>query len=406
MKTGLIGAKLTHSFSPRIHQALGDNTYTLYEVPQDQLALFLTTTEASGLNVTIPYKETVIPFLASITSQAKRIGSVNTIWKDQSGNWHGDNTDYFGFKTLIENAPFSVYGKRCLILGAGGTAKTVRTVLEDLGALEIRTMTRQGPLTFEDLPSQTDIQILINTTPVGMYPNCPSQIVNLKPLISLKAVFDVIYNPLQTKLIFDAREQGYYADSGLTMLVAQAMAAHERFFPNEQTIASCEDIVFKLTREIKNIVLIGMPGVGKSTIGQHIATRLNRSFIDLDEVFAKQWGPPGDYILTHGEDAFRTLETDLAYTYGKEHSLVISCGGGIVTRPENELALRQNGLIFHLYRPLEELATEGRPLSKSGLALENLWKLRQPLYDQFADVTIANNNLLTSVQKITDHFQS
>lgn len=405
MTTGLLGAKLGHSFSPRIHAELGNADYELFEVQEAELAAFLSRPDLQALNVTIPYKEKVIPFLNTLTPQARAIGAVNTLVRQKDGSWLGDNTDYDGVCTLLDAAGIDVSGRKCLILGGGGTAKTVHTVLHDRKAREILHIVRHDGIPYSALPLHKDADILINTTPVGMHPNCPARLVDLDLFDALEGVCDVIYNPLRSQLLLDAAERGIPAAGGLIMLVAQAVAADARFFAKAVDFSQVTAITKTLQCEQENIVLIGMPGVGKTTVGKHLANMLKRPFIDLDDAFDKRWGDTADFIRTHGEAAFRKKESTLALEAGRRHGHIIACGGGIVTVPENEAALKQNGRIYRLTRDLTSLATHGRPLSDGGPEqLKKLYTERRAAYERFADVTVENTTSKKAAAIIKEDF--
>lgn len=404
MLTGLLGEKLGHSYSPAIHAMLGNDKYQLFEVAPDDLAAFLDRPDLAALNVTIPYKERVRPYLAGESPTAQAIGAVNTLVRQADGRWIGHNTDFDGLAYLLDALAGEVAGKKCLILGGGGTAKTAHAVLAARGAGEILPIVRHDGIDYEDLPAHRDARWIINTTPVGMYPQAPAGLVHPADFPQLEGILDVIYNPLRTALVYEAQKLGIPALGGLAMLVAQAVYAHGYFTGQAPPVDQVAAIYQRLRTERENIVLIGMPGVGKTTLGQALAADLDRPFVDLDAAFAAIHGPAGDYIRSHGEGAFRRLESDLARQVGQESGQVIACGGGIVTRPENDLLLRQNGRVYHLTRPLADLATDGRPLSQGGRALSRLWADRQALYEAFADRTLSCTNLTAALTAIKEDF--
>ncbi|MFM9413672.1 shikimate kinase [Peptococcus simiae] len=404
MLTGLLGEKLGHSYSPAIHAMLGNDNYQLFEVAPDDLATFLSRPDLDALNVTIPYKEAVRPYLAEESPAARAIGAVNSLVRNADGRWMGHNTDFDGLAYLLDALAGDVAGKKCLILGGGGTAKTAHAVLADRGAGEILHIVRHDGISYADLPAHRDARWIINTTPVGMYPQAPAGLVHPADFPQLEGVLDVIYNPLRTALVYEAQRLGIPALGGLAMLVAQAVYAHGYFTGQAPLVDQVATIYQRLRAERENIILIGMPGVGKTSLGQALAADLGRPFVDLDAAFAQAHGPAGDYIRSHGEAAFRRLETDLARQVGQESGQVIACGGGIVTRSENDLLLRQNGRVYHLTRPLADLATDDRPLSQGGRALDRLWANRQALYEAFADRTLSCTDFTAALTAIKEDF--
>lgn len=383
---GLLGEKLGHSYSPDIHAVLGDYPYRLFEKAVEEVPAFLASDEFEAINVTIPYKKTVLPYLSEISPEAQKIGSVNTITRIPGG-LRGDNTDYYGFSFLLDQANLCVGGKKCLILGSGGASVTARAVVRDRGGIPV-VISRSGEDNYTNLHRHADAAILINTTPVGMYPNNGHAPLSLEKFPHLCGVVDMIYNPCRTALILEAEQRGIPAVSGLGMLVAQAKRANERFFARPLP----DDVVNRVLRKIRqgkeNIILIGMPGCGKSTAGQKLAEISGRKFFDTDDEVCRIAGKsPAEIIRTEGEDAFRQLEHRAVCAIGKESGCVIATGGGIVTRAENYPPLHQNGSIVFLTRPLGELSTENRPLSaRDGVA--RLYETRLPLYNAWADACV------------------
>ncbi|MBE7017721.1 MAG: shikimate kinase [Ruminococcaceae bacterium] len=387
LKCGLLGEKLGHSFSPRIHKALADYSYALCEVDRGALKSFLEFTELDGMNVTIPYKKTVMGYCASLSPRAEAIGSVNTLVRMPYG-WHGDNTDYAGFCYMCDSIALEVKGKKAVIFGSGGASLTVRKVLEDKGAAEIVVVSRSGENNYQNLNLHADAQIVVNTTPLGMYPNTGVAAAGLENFPCCEAVLDIVYNPARTALLMDAESRGIKCRNGLGMLVAQAYAAAELFLNKRLDPAIIEDIVADIEKETRNIVLVGMPGSGKSAKGALLAKKLGRSFVDTDEYFTEFHGiSPAEVIKTRGEAEMRAMETEVLAQLGKKSGLVISTGGGCVTREENYPLLHQNSVIVWVKRPLAELPTEGRPLSQSCGVME-LYQRRAGLYKRFADVEI------------------
>ena len=399
-KLGLIGEKLGHSFSPAIHTKLGTPDYSLFELKPEELETFLERGDFDGLNVTIPYKKAVIPYCAELTEQAKRIGSVNTIIRRADGTLLGHNTDYDGFLYMIRSSGVEVQGKKCLILGTGGASLTVRTVLEDLSAGEIVFISRTGENNYQNLDRHADARIIVNTTPVGMYPRSGEAPLNVRAFPALEGVFDLIYNPARTRLMLDAEQLGIPAVNGLGMLVAQAKAASERFRDISIPDHVVEDITREIEKQTKNLILVGMPGCGKSTIGRKLAARLDRPLVDTDEEIVKRIGCTiPEYFASHGEEEFRKREHEVLRDFSSRSGQVIATGGGIVTRPENMDPLRENSMVVFLRREIEKLPTRGRPISQSS-DLHELYEKRRPLYEAAADVTVDNIRPEQTVEEI------
>lgn len=387
LKCGLLGEKLGHSFSPRIHNALADYDYGLYEVEPGNLELFLQTTKLDGMNVTIPYKKAVIRSCASLSPEAEAIGSVNTLVRMPYG-WHGDNTDYAGFCWMCDSIGAEIAGKKCLVFGSGGASLTVRKVLADRGAREVVVISRSGENNYENLHLHADAEIVVNTTPLGMYPNTGAAAASLEHFPLCEAVLDLVYNPARTALLMDAEARGIKCCNGLGMLVAQAHRAAEIFINRRLEPSLIEKIRDNIARETGNIILVGMPGSGKSHKGKLLAERLGREFVDADEFFTGYHGvSPAGVITSQGEKAMRAMETEVLGELGKRSGLVIATGGGCVTREENYPLLHQNGTIVWVKRPLAELPTNGRPISQS-CGVQELYARRAALYERFADFSI------------------
>lgn len=383
-KTGLIGRKLGHSFSPEIHSFLADYEYKLYEMEENEVGSFLKDCPLDAMNVTIPYKKTVMPFLTVISEKAERIGSVNTIVKRPDG-LYGYNTDYFGFSYMLNKCGVEVKGKKVLILGSGGASVTVNAVLTDLQAREIVVISREGENNYENIEKHSDADIIINTTPVGMYPDNGKSPVELSIFRSLTGVLDLIYNPAETRLLYDAKNLGIPYINGLSMLVAQGKKAAEIFTGKEIPDGEIEKIMSSIEEKTKNIVLIGMPGAGKSTAGKLLAEKLGRKFVDTDDIIKEKAGMPIPEIFSlYGEEKFREIEAEAAREAGKMSGLVIATGGGIVTRKENRYPLKQNSNVVWLKRDLSLLPLDGRPVSQQN-SITELYKKRAPLYEDFAD---------------------
>jgi len=393
---GLLGEKLGHSYSPVIHERLGGYEYPLYEISPCDLDAFMTEKKFDGVNVTIPYKQAVMRYCASLSAEANSIGSVNTIIKDKDGLLHGYNTDCHGFRVMLQRGNIDPEGKKILVLGGGGSSKTVIYVLSELGAREIITISRKGENNYTNISRHYDVQIIVNTTPVGMYPGNGESPVHLDEFKQLEGAADLIYNPMRTKLLLDAERLGIPRVNGLAMLVCQAEAASRLFlgmdFSGNDGEAERSQLTDKIINAVisrtRNIALIGMPGCGKSTIGKQLAKTLNRPLADIDELIASCAEKNIPRIFAEdGEETFRGIETRVLGEQAARSGIVIATGGGIVTRPENFNLLRQNSLIIYLKRGLNELTVSGRPLSGS-VGIETLAKQRLPLYESWSDCII------------------
>ena len=393
-RCGLIGERLGHSFSPAIHGMLSDYEYKLYELSPEQVGPFLEAKAYDGLNVTIPYKKTVIPYCDELTDAARSIGSVNTIVKRPDGTLLGHNTDYDGFLWLLKNAGAKVEGKKAVVLGTGGASVTVQAALRDLGAAQVVVVSRSGGDNYENIARHADAKILVNATPVGMYPKTGVSPVDLDVFTALEGVFDVIYNPAKTRLLLEAEKRGIPCANGLGMLVAQAKAAAERFTGKLIDDEKVYTIRAELQRSTRNILLIGMPGSGKSTVGAALAEKLGRKLVDADALIVEKAGCTIPEIFEKdGEEGFRRIEHEVLCEISKESGLVIATGGGVVTRPENMDPMRQNSLIVWLLRDLNKLPRDGRPLSQKN-SLAEMFKVREPLYRAAADCIADNNGSL------------
>lgn len=389
---GLIGETLKHSWSVPIHRALGCDSYRLYELKPEELGDFLNQNQIGGLNVTIPYKKAVIPYCASLDPYAESIGSVNTLVPDSEGQLHGYNTDALGLSYIAKRSGISFRNAKVIILGSGGTSLTARAVARTEGAREIIIVSRSGENNYENISHHADADILINTTPVGMYPRNGECLVDLKAFPALRGVLDVVYNPARTALLLHAEGLGIPHSDGLPMLVAQAVAAEEKFFDRKIKDSEIERITAMLRRDMTNIVLIGMPGSGKSTIGAKLAAKTGREMIDIDAEIVKSAGCSIPEIFSRsGEAEFRKLESEEVRKAGKETGKIIMTGGGVITRAENYAPLHQNGRIYQLERDLSKLPIDGRPISQKTSA-EELYQKRAPLYQTFRDVCIDNNS--------------
>ena len=396
---GLLGRKLGHSFSPQIHRQIGEAAgrtydYVLFEKEPGELEAFIKGGEWEGLNVTVPYKEDVIPFLDELSGEAAAIGAVNTIVR-KDGKLIGYNTDYYGFMHTLDINGVRVEGAKCLVLGAGGASKAVTAVLNDMDAGQVVVMSRKGDVTFADIADHKDADILINTTPVGMYPDTGKSLVYPGTFTKLKWVVDLIYNPLRTNLLCQAKKSLIEPISGLQMLVSQAVYSYMLF--TDRVIEDRDEITEKIAGEMRsekqNILLIGMPGTGKTTVGTVLADMLGRELFDTDEmIIARDGRPIPEIFADDGDEYFRDLESAATSELSQKTGVVISAGGGIITREENYYALAENSFIVFLNRDLTLLPTEGRPLSQSQ-PLERLYQARLPLYRSWCDAEVDMNGL-------------
>lgn len=409
---GLLGRKLGHSWSVPIHQALGCKDYRLIELEPEALEGFLRREDIGGLNVTIPYKRDVMRLCDVIDPAAEAIGSVNTLVRRDGRLW-GYNTDIDGFLYMLRRADISLKGKKVVILGSGGASLTAQAAARQEGAREITVVSRTGPDNYENLPERrADAQVLINTTPVGMWPDMEGQPVDLKLLRRVTAVADVIYNPWRTSLLLQIDDlwrewddycvigvppaecgapHVYHESGGLPMLVQQAKRAEELFFDRPIPDGETEKIIAQLWQNQTNIVLVGMPGSGKTTVGRALARLSGKPFVDLDEELVRRTGRPIPKIFAQeGEAAFRDLESRILAETCAGSGQVIATGGGAVLREENRRAMRRTGRVYCLRRRLEDLPTEGRPLSQAG-KLEEMARVRRPLYDAASDMSIENH---------------
>ena len=393
MKYGCIGEHLAHSFSKEIHSLLADYEYELCEIPRGELCAFMEKRDFLAINVTIPYKEAVIPHLHYIDPRAEKIGAVNTV-VNRDGLLYGYNTDFFGMESLIKYLGLDLEGKKVIILGTGGTSKTASAVASSLGAKTVMRVSRSGrecSMTYEELyEKHSDTDVIINTTPSGMFPNIYDKPVDVSRFSRLSGVVDVVYNPLSTPLVLSARERGIPADGGLFMLVAQAVRASEIFLDKSYPDGVLEQIYATIRSKKENAVLIGMPASGKSTVGKLLAERLGRELIDTDALIVERAGMEiKEIFATRGEAEFRRLESEVIKEVAARSSVIIATGGGAVLFEDNVKALRENGRLFFLDRPPQLLVpTSSRPLSSDRASIEKRYRERYPIYTSIADVRI------------------
>lgn len=412
MRYGCIGERLKHSFSKEIHNALCDYEYEIREIPKDGLDAFMRETDFLGINVTIPYKELVIPYLDFIDEHAKKIGAVNTIVK-RNGRLFGYNTDFLGMTALIRRIGIDIKDKKVAILGTGGTSKTAQAVAEALSASEILVVSRSsgdGHIDYEELKREhSDVEVIINTTPLGMFPNNYTKPVELSDFTNLVGVVDAVYNPLRTCLVSEAIERGIPSLGGLYMLVSQAVLASEIFLDKKYPSDVCDSVFNRILREKENIVLIGMPASGKSTVSEILRSLLGREKRDTDEMIVEREGVSIPEIFKeHGETHFRAVEHEVALEASKLSSAIIATGGGIILDPENVKALKQNGRVYFIDRPLSALVpTDDRPLSSDRASIEKRYAERYELYRASADVIIdADCDAESVAKKILEDFQN
>ena len=408
MKFGLLGRTLGHSFSPRIHSALGNTNYELFEREPSQLQEFFADPELQGINITIPYKVNALEACDVVDPRAERIGCVNTMVR-KDGKWHGYNTDYDGFVFTLQHAGIDVSGKECIILGDGASSATVHVALEDLGAKNIVHLSRKTAPFYGDAPNYYETaQIIINCTPIGMYPHNPANLIDITQFSKLEGVVDLIYNPRRTILLLQAEMMEIPHCDGLPFLVAQGVEAANHFQGESFGTKEIEQILRDMRREKENIILIGMPGVGKTTVGKALGEEMGHTCVDVDHELEKEIGNISTYITEQGEAAFREKEAEMIAKFGTQTGLIISTGGGCVTVPKNFAHLRQNGRIYQLTQPVENLSTSGRVLSSGGIErLRELEATRTPMYESFAQCIVEHNrNAPETVSAILEDFEA
>lgn len=396
---GLLGEGLTHSYSPQVHGMLGGYDFALFDVPERDLDEFMEAKRFKGLSVTMPYKKSVMPYCDEISDCAKKCGCVNTIVVQEDGRLFGDNTDYAGFKYTVEKSGIDIKDAKVIIMGTGGASGTVINVLCDLGAGEIINISRRGDNNYENIKRHADAEIIVNATPVGMFPEAGKSLVNLEDFPSCRAVFDIIYNPLKTKLMLDAERLGIPAFGGIDMLVRQAAEACRIFTGREVPDEKTEEVLQKLRYELENVVLIGMPGCGKTSVGRELAQRLGKDFADVDERIKESTGRTPEQLITEeGLAVFRQIETDVLSEIVRsgKGGCIISAGGGIVERDINRELLRENGKVIYLKRSLDQLPIENRPVSQA-VDLKELYERRHSKYELWSDIIIENNSVHETV---------
>lgn len=388
---GLLGEKLSHTYSPEIHTELGDYEYNVYEKTEEELEDFFANGDWDGINVTIPYKKTVMKYCDELSSVARVIGSVNTIVRREDGTLYGDNTDAYGFELLIEMLNVQVSGSKALVLGSGGASLTAVYTLRKLRARSVIVISRTGENNYDNISRHYDADLIINTTPVGMYPDMNRSPLDLSPFKELKGVIDIIYNPARTNLIMQAESLGVPCIGGIRMLVGQAAKSAELFDNVETTRRRVNNIASELTRRKMNIVLVGMPGSGKTRIARSLAQNLGWPMLDTDEMIIQRTGrSPSDIIINDGEPAFRDIEMEIIEDTALTANCIISTGGGCVTRSENYYPLHRNSLVVWIRRDLALLSTEDRPLSQTA-DISFMYQKRYPMYEYFSDMIVENN---------------
>lgn len=404
MEYGCIGEHLSHSFSKEIHNALTDYDYKIQEIERENLEAFFINRDFKAINVTIPYKQVIIPFLDEISDEARKINAVNTV-VNRNGKLYGYNTDFYGLKALIERKGFSLKDKKVLILGSGGTSNTAAAVAEFMEATEIFKVSREGKdgyITYQEAYNEcADFQVIINTTPCGMFPNIGKSAIDINKFTALEAVFDAVYNPLKSKLICDAQKRGLISSGGLYMLVSQAAFAVEKFIDAPVNEAEVEKVYKNLYKNKMNIVLVGMPGSGKTSVGKALSQKLSKDFVDTDDLIVASQNKPIPQIFTEiGEKGFREIEKNEIFNVSSRNNCIIATGGGAILNRDNTDILKENGRIYFIDRPLELLvATDDRPLSSNAAALKKRYDERYDIYIECADVVVDGSGTVEEVVK-------
>lgn len=405
MRYGLIGEHLGHSFSREIHERIADYKYEIHEIAPDALGDFLSNPTFEGINITIPYKEKAIPYLYFVSDNAKKIGAVNTV-RNENGKLYGYNTDYMGMRALILRNKIDLKDKKALILGCGGTSKTGYAVLSDLGVRQIVRVGREGEgadVLYKDvLNEHSDAEFILNTTPVGMYPKNEGKIIDVNDFPKLEGLIDVVYNPLRTNIVLDARKKGIKAESGLYMLVSQAIYASEIFTGNKISEELCTATFNEILSQKENIVLVGMPSCGKTTVGHYLASQTGRELIDTDDEIVKRIGMEiSEYFALYGEEKFREVESEVVKEACAKNGAIIATGGGAILRDENVRYMKQNGRVYFLNRALDLLTpTSDRPTASDYEALRKRYNERYSKYISCADVVVPANGTVVQVAEI------
>ena len=403
MRYGLIGETLGHSHSPRVHALLGDAEYALRPLARGELDTFLRAGDFLGLNVTIPYKQAVLPYCKALGPTAQAVGSVNTLVRREDGTLFGDNTDVFGFQRMAEEAGIRLDGGKALVLGSGGTSLTACHAVRQAGG-EAVVVSRKGETHYGNVDRHADAVLVVNTTPVGMYPHFSEVPLDLARFPRLRGVLDVVYNPLRTRLLQQAEALGLPCAGGLSMLVWQAARARELFDGQPVPPEKVRAALAALRHSLSNLVLVGMPGSGKTTVGTRCAQALGVPFVDTDAWVEQKAGKPVPRIFAEeGESAFRALEAEAIAAVAQTGGKVIATGGGAVLNPENRLNLRMNGVVIRLLRPVENLSQKGRPLSQGVEALQRMLEQREPAYRACADTAVENTDTQAAcVQRVLE----